>query len=86
MPRGRVFLLGRTRHPYHQRLWAFEVTDGEKVVFKDNCTSLSEMHDRATEGVKVLEVLFKAGHRLQHSYDDNVNQVFEKNNGIGTAR
>lgn len=74
---ARVFLMGRTHHPHHRRLWAFEVRDNEgKVVLKDNCTDLTKIHDRATEGAFAIEVISRTGNSLKYSYDDLVEQVF----------
>lgn len=54
--------------------WHMEITDGKKVIHRDDCRDLAKLHEEATRLVESYRLLVVAGHKFK-SWDQLVDEA-----------
>jgi len=65
--RGRVFKRGKT--------WHYEVSDGKKIVMRDNTGSFRPVLDACFADVRAVKRVLSSGHKFKRSCDEIVERA-----------
>ena len=71
---GWVKIRSPRRHAKSWLHWHMDITDGTKIIHRDDCRDLAKLHDEATRLVESYRLLVVAGHEFK-SWDQLVDEA-----------